>query len=130
MITADDIRFTPELSERSIALAMQLFRLRQARNPHIEVNADWERLVGLYYPRALRNEKGATAQEQCILQGIRLAVWHSGQIPAAWSKAFPLPYVQPAPAALPIRWRDRLLSLYRQLRDAYRRLRSKFNDHV
>lgn len=125
MITAADIQFTPELSEKSIEIAMKLFRLRQARNIYVEVNPSWEVLTHLYYQRALMGEKGSTEQQQCIMQGIRLAIWESGQIPAKWSDAFPLPYVAPKPVSLPVRWRDRFLSLYRRLRDAYRRLRNR-----
>jgi hypothetical protein len=125
MIAPEDIRFGPELAERAAGTAMKLFRLRQGRNLYIDVNPAWERLVEHNYQRALRNEPGATEQEQCIMQGIRLAIWESGQIPAPWSKAFPLPYVEQRPVSLPIRWRDRLLSWYRQARDAWRRWRAK-----
>lgn len=126
-ITVADIQFTPELSEKAIETAMRLFRLRQERNMYVEVNPSWEVLTALYYRRALLNERGGTEQEQCIMQGIRLAVWHSGQIPAPWTKAFPLPYVKPVRAAMPIRWWQKAVNWYRQVRDWYRRLR---NDHV
>lgn len=129
MITSSDIRFTPELSEEAISIAMKLFRLRQGRNMHVEVNPAWDMLTSLYYQRALLNERGDTEQQQCIMQGIRLAVWESGQIPAPWSKAFPLPYVQPR-LSLPATIRQRLQNWYRQVRDAYRRLKKKINDHV
>jgi len=109
---------------------MDLFRLRQARNIHAEVNPSWEMLTHLYYQRALLNERGGTEQEQCIMQGIRLAVWKSGQIPAPWSKAFPLPYVEAKRKALPVRWWDRVCGWYRQVKDAYRRLKNRFNDDV
>lgn len=129
-VTVADIQFTPELSEKAISLAMALFRLRQAQNMYAEVNPAWEVLTALYYNRALANDRGGTEQEQCIMQGIRLAIWQSGQIPAPWSKAFPLPYVKPHTPSLPIRWRDRLVNWYKQIRDSCRRLKNRFNDHV
>lgn len=103
---------------------MGLFRLRQALNVYAEVNPAWETLTALYYQKALLNERGGTEQEQCILQGIRLAVWYSGQIPAPWTKAFPLPYVKPEARLTTTLW-QRLRGWYRQCQDAWRRFRSK-----
>jgi len=116
-------------TETSVDLAMKLFRLRQGINPHVEVNPAWEQLAAHCYHRAILGERGITEQEQCIMQAIRLTVWQSGQIPAPWMKAFPLPYSRPRPS-IRMRLRRRILSWYRQLQDAWREFLKRFNDDV
>lgn len=138
-MTVPEIRFTPLIAERATEIAQRLFRLRQgAGGMHIEVNPSWEMLTQFYYERALRGEKGVGQQEQCILQGIRLAIWESRQIPAPWSKAFPAPQresvtlpvetVAEAPTVIhsPKWWRR----WYEQARAIWRRFVSKLNDYL
>ena len=78
--------------------ATALFEYReQATGRALPQDPDWPRVISDSFKSAVAGERGDTDQQQCVFQGIRLALWESGMVRAPWSKAF-LPQAQPRAA--------------------------------
>src|SRR5262245_10195210 len=102
--------------DRAIGKAVELFKYREAvLRRKLPCDPDWERVVTDNYPLALSGELGETDQQQCAIQGIKLALFERGAVQKPWTKAFvampppPLPWHQ--------RWWNKIKSLLSRLRD-------------
>lgn len=101
------------IPEDVVSEAKRLFEYRErATKRNLPHDPDWPRVVAESREPALANERGATNQQQCAYQAIRLYEWESGKRPLPWTKAF-----LPAPVASPLvwyrRWWQRLTTWWR-----------------
>lgn len=77
------------MNNAAINLAIAMFKYREeATGKRLPHDPDWAGVMRESFKPAVAGERGATSQQQCAYQAIRLTLWESGAVQRPWSKAF------------------------------------------